>query len=79
MINGWTSRIQMVGAILILLVGGIGIIYLSAHDRSTPTELVALITGAGGFLYGTTNRFPASGDPVKDVLTGKKAEGGEGG
>ena len=74
MINGWTSRIQMIGAILILLAGALGVIYLAAHDKKVPTELVAIMTAAGGFLYGVTNKFPASGDPVKDVLTrGKDA------
>ncbi len=65
----------MVGALVILLTGAIGMIYLSGHDKPIPTELVALVTAAGGFLYGVANRFPASGDPVRDVLTGRKDDG----
>lgn len=75
MINGWTSRIQIVGAILILLYCAYSIVDLAKTDRGVPVELAAIAAGAAGFLYGVTNKFPAGGDAVRDVLTGKKATG----
>lgn len=74
MINGWTSRIQIVGAILALLFSLYGMIDLARHNQSIPMEIVAISAGAAGFLYGVTNIFPRSGDAVRDVITRTKQD-----
>ena len=74
MINGWTARIQMVGAIVIMISSLLSGVYLSAHDKPMPDFLIGAIALTGGFLYGTVNKFPASGDPVRDVVKRSKED-----